>query len=68
MKGRILKQPKATPSSNPTTMPDEPYETGDTLLDSEGTSAEPLDSMNDDRREDDNQVDYYEDDDRDHQL
>jgi hypothetical protein len=49
-------------------MPDEPYETGDTLLDSEGTSAEPLDSMNDDRREDDNQVDYYEDDDREHQL
>jgi hypothetical protein len=49
-------------------MPKESYETGDTPLDSVGIPAESLDSVNDDRREDDDQVDYYEDDDRDHQL
>jgi hypothetical protein len=49
-------------------MLDESHQTDGTFVDSEGTSAEPMDSVNDDRREDDDQVDYYEDDDRDHQL
>jgi hypothetical protein len=53
---------------NTTTMPDESYENDGTLFDSKGTSAESSNSENDDRREDDDQVDYYELDDRDHQL
>jgi hypothetical protein len=49
-------------------MPGESYETDGSLVGSRGTSVDPSDSVNDGRREDDDQVDYYEDDDRDHQL
>lgn len=49
-------------------MPNDPYDTDTTLINSEWTSAEFSEDEGGYEREDDDQVDYYEDDDRDYSL